>query len=103
MMDERVDTTEAYALTRNRHEVNSILEGNGDLDRLCEWYDYQANNKNRHKVLHHVRLLDGTEVDGSYYPNATAWARMHGTGPVRLSDDQVGWVAISRTQWSFPK
>ncbi|QYW02692.1 hypothetical protein CPT_Marzo_174 [Stenotrophomonas phage Marzo] len=94
----------AFPLTLSKREcVDEILEGNDQdkIDLICQWYDYEKNHMNRHKCWHHLMLRDGTEVDGTYYPNADSWTRMTGNGPDRLKDSQIGAVKISRKQWDF--
>ncbi len=63
-----------------------------------QWIDYRANNWNRVKLLHDIRLSDGQEL-GRYYPNGNSWSNFGGTpGPARVNDKDVTHIRLSAQQ-----
>ena len=84
-----------------RNEKDNLLEvlrGPRTSFYVKQWIDYQANHQNREKLLHDIRLTNGSEFSG-YYPNGSGWFKFRDSpGPGRISDNEVAFIRLSEKQ-----
>lgn len=86
-------------MSRDGRDALAVVLNDTDVSYYVrQWIDYRANNQNRVKLLHDIRLMDGS-VHLGYYPNARAWSKfVEGSGPLRVSDDEVEAIRLSVRQ-----
>lgn len=86
------------ALDDSEDHLIEMLNDRSISPYLQQWIDYPANHMNRLKLIHDLRLKDGTELL-RYRPNANAWFKMfEGPGPERVSDEEVAFIRLSINQ-----